>query len=240
MLFFVGLHQPSDAKHFERACLSVNRIRSRKMPVGARSWIMDSGAFTEIATYGRYRHGVEHYATQVDRWSEPGAGLAAAVAQDFMCEAWMLERTGLDIATHQRLTIERYDALVRVVRRPELVMPVLQGYDPKHYADHLRQYGRRLRSGMWVGVGSVCKRNAKPGAVAAVLAAVTDCRADLRLHGFGVKTTALLEPAVRGRLYSADSMAWSFAARRHGPGPSGRNDWREAKAFERQINECST
>jgi hypothetical protein len=33
------------------------------------------------------------------------------------------------------------------------------------------------------------------------------------LHGFGIKTTSLLWADVRDNLYSADSMAWSFAAR---------------------------
>lgn len=33
VLFFVGLHQPSDADHFERACISINRLRGRKQPI---------------------------------------------------------------------------------------------------------------------------------------------------------------------------------------------------------------
>ena len=28
--FFVGLHQPADARNFERACISINRLRGRK------------------------------------------------------------------------------------------------------------------------------------------------------------------------------------------------------------------
>lgn len=35
MLFFTGIHQPADAKHFERAFISVNRIRGRKKPIEA-------------------------------------------------------------------------------------------------------------------------------------------------------------------------------------------------------------
>jgi hypothetical protein len=46
---------------------------------------------------------------------------------------------------------------------------------------------------------------------------------------FGVKLTALQSPIVRRLLFSADSMAWSFAARKAG---RDSNDWREAKAFE--------
>ncbi|HEY8360240.1 MAG TPA: hypothetical protein VIL30_22530, partial [Ramlibacter sp.] len=45
-------------------------------------------------------------------------------------------------------------------------------------------------------------------------------------------TTALSDPLVRSMLHTADSMAWSFAARREGRSP---NDWREAVAWTAQI-----
>jgi len=88
-------------------------------------------------------------------------------------------------------------------------------------------------TGFAPGVGSVCKRNSRRGLVAAVLRAVLGVRPDLRLHGFGVKTSALDEREVRESLASADSMAWSLAARRQG---RDANDWREAVAFSERIN----
>lgn len=229
MLFYVGLHQPSDAKHFNRVFMSVNRVRERCKPLGACAWIMDSGAFTELSTYGRYRHDVEHYASVIRRWSHDPA-LVAAVAQDFMCEPWIVEKTGLSIIEHLRLTIERYDALVSLV--PVYVMPVLQGYAPSDYVWHLMMYGDRLQFGAYVGVGSVCKRNGDPAQIMAVLGAIKRARSDLRLHGFGLKTTSLGHRDIRDMLYSADSMAWSFAARKQG---RNQNDWREAAAFVERI-----
>lgn len=224
-MFFVGLHQPSDAKRFERAFVSVNRLRGRKKAVGATEWIMDSGAFTEISTHGRYRHSVEEYAAEINRWaSDPG--LLAAVSQDYMCEPFIVEKTGLSVEEHQRLTIERYDALLPLVS--VYVMPVLQGYAPADYVRHLEMYGDRLARGAWVGVGSICKRNTNVGSVEQILIAIKRARPDLRLHGFGLKTTALGSWTVRDALYSADSMAWSFAARKQG---RNANDWREAKRF---------
>jgi len=65
-----------------------------------------------------------------------------------------------------------------------------------------------------------------------VLNAIKVIRPDLRLHGFGVKTTALAWAGVRDQLHSADSMAWSFAARYEG---RNAHDWRNAKAFEIRI-----
>jgi hypothetical protein len=65
-----------------------------------------------------------------------------------------------------------------------------------------------------------------------ILAHIKWHRPDLRLHGFGLKATALASCIVRECLHSADSMAWSFAARREG---RDRNSWREAAAFNQRI-----
>ena len=231
MRFFTGLHQPSDARHFDAAFVSVNRLRGRKSAFVVGDWIMDSGAFTEISTHGHYRHGVAEYAAEIRRWASNG-NLLAAVAQDWMCEPWIVEKTGLSVAEHQRQTIERYDDLLREDVAGVYIMPVLQGYAPDDYVLHLSMYGQRLAHGAWVGVGSICKRNGDPRAVAAVLVAVKRARPDLRIHGFGLKTTALAHPLVRSLLESADSMAWSFSARVERRNP---NDWREAVRWTERI-----
>jgi hypothetical protein len=232
MRFFTGLHQPSDAKHFDAAFVSVNRLRKRKSGFDVGDWIMDSGAFTTILTHGGYPEDVSMYAEQIKRWASNG-NLLAAVAQDYMCEEHMLKLTGKTIPEHQQLTIERYDALMRCDVGGVSIMPVLQGYDPQDYVQHIRMYGDRLRSGAWVGVGSVCKRNGDSRAIENVLLAIHAERPDLLLHGFGLKSTALSSWIVTELLHTADSMAWSFHARING---RNGNDWREAKAWTDKIN----
>lgn len=113
-------------------------------------------------------------------------------------------------------------------------MPVLQGYAPGDYVRHLEMYGSRLEMGAWVGVGSVCKRNAYPEQIVAVLSAIKRRRPDLRLHGFGLKITALTSSRVRALLHTSDSMAWSYHARMHG---RGGNDWREAMRMVVRVDE---
>lgn len=230
MRFFVGLHHPSAAKWFDCAFISVNVIRNRKSGFVIGDWIMDSGAFSEISTHGYYRHDVKEYASQIRRWSTNG-NLLAAVSQDWMCEPHIIRKTGLSVAEHQRLTIERYDALV-AENLPVYIMPVLQGYEPHEYVEHLAMYGDRFSRGAWVGVGSICKRNASPISVLRVLEAIKRVRPDLRLHGFGLKKTALAAPMITNLLHTADSMAWSFAARMAG---RNANDWREAERFVSDI-----
>lgn len=241
--FYVGLHQPSDAIHFlDGLCMvSVKRLWNRKSDFVVGEWMMDSGAFTELKDHGYYRHSPAEYATQVRRWSRCG-NLVAAVSQDYMCEPIVIRGgavrgmrfagTGLSVPEHQRLTIERYDDLLPLCGDTYL-MPVLQGYWPDDYVRHLRDYGSRLQDGQWVGVGSVCKRNSDIEEIEQVLRAVKDARPDLRLHGFGVKLTAMASNIVRNCLHSCDSMAWSYSARKQG---RDGNDWREASNFAYRIN----
>lgn len=230
--FFTGLHHPADAQHFDAAFISINTIRDRKSNFPVNNWIMDSGAFTTIYKHGHYPDNPKVYAEQIKRWENNG-NLLAAVSQDWMCEPAMLKKTGLTIAEHQRLTIERYDELTLVWDAGKTyIMPVLQGYAPEEYVSHLRQYGDRLGHGAWVGVGSVCKRNGDPKAIESVLLAIKRERPDLRLHGFGLKMTALRSPLVRELLHTADSMAWSYAARKQG---RDANSWREAKAWTAKV-----
>lgn len=231
MQFFVGLHQPSDARHFARCMVSVNRLARRRSGFVAGYVMLDSGAFTKVARDGGYTEPPEVYAAQVVRWSRL-VQLVAACSEDYMCEPFVLRKTGLSIEAHQRLTVERYDALRALVGDAAYLMPVIQGYLPQHYAQHVRDYGERLAPGAWVGVGSVCKRNGSPRDMAAVLRAVKSERPDLRLHLFGAKLTALQSHEIRAMAYSADSMAWSFRARRQG---RDANDWREAERFVREI-----
>jgi hypothetical protein len=136
------------------------------------------------------------------------------------------------LLAHQERTIERYDVLMKCDVGGVTIIPVLQGYASEEYVRHIEMYGDRLKPGMWVGVGSVCKRNGDPHAIERVLLAIKEGRPDLRLHGFGLKTTALSSPLVNELLHTADSMAWSYAARREGRNP---NDWREARSWTERI-----
>ncbi len=233
MKFYVGIHQPSDAKRLGPVFVSVTRLtgkKGRRTKFTESPWILDSGAFTTIAKHGDFPESPAAYAEIIRRWASPN--LVAAVSQDYMCEAFMLAKTGKTIAEHQAMTIARYDALLAEDLAGVTLMPVLQGYAPAAYARHVLAYGSRLGPGAYVGVGSVCKRNGDPGAVLAVLEAIHDVRPDLRLHGFGLKATSLASQAIRGHLESADSMAWSFAALYEGRNP---NDWREAAALAESL-----
>ena len=114
-----------------------------------------------------------------------------------MCEDWILEKSGLTVEDHQRLTIERYDALLPLI--DVYLMPVLQGFSIESYLNHVDQYGNRLRLGAHVGLGSICKRNVDIRQIEAIITAIKKKRPDLYLHGFGIKITALYTRAGAGQ-----------------------------------------
>jgi hypothetical protein len=120
-------------------------------------------------------------------------------------------RTGLSVAEHQHRTVANYLALRQLA--PALpFIPVVQGWRLADYlacVDLYASAGVDLAALPRVGLGSVCRRQstAEIAVIVTALAAL-----GLRLHGFGIKTSGLGQYG--HLLASADSMAWSYAARR--------------------------
>ena len=232
-IFYTGIHHPAMAHGLERVMLSLNVLEHRQRDFEAGRWILDSGAFTRTGR-GAGHLPVAEYAGHVRRWAGCG-DLEAAVCQDYMCEPFVLEATGLTVWQHQELTTRNYLAL-RDLAPDTHIMPVLQGWDPEDYARHTRAMSPHLEEGAWTGVGSVCQRQGRPAAISAVLTAILRERPDLRLHGFGVKKTALQRADISERLHSADSMAWSYAGRYQDPRQN--NSLRYAREWTRAVENC--
>lgn len=235
--FYIGLHQTSDAQHFDRCCIHIARLEGRRKPLGCNEMLIDSQAFRILELHGEHQLSPIEYADRLHR-ARLLCPEIAGVTQDYMCEQYIFDcrerLTGkrYTVTDHQWLTIQRYMDIRSVLDPSIYLMPVLQGYTPIEYVRHIREYGDLLPEGAWCGVGSVCKRNGSPSQIRDVLYSIKRYRPDLRLHGFGLKRTALSWAWIREALYSADSMAWSFAARKQG---RNANDWREADRFVRQI-----
>ena len=214
--FYLGTHEPS---WLSRTTLplfvSRRRLqRLRSLPRAAGRWALDSGGFTELAMHGRWRLAAADYASLVDRYSAEVGGLDFAAPQDWMCEPFMVAKTGLSIREHQERTVQNYLDLTSLA--PGLPwIPVLQGWE---VADYVRcaalyaQAGVDLAAVPLIGLGSVCRRQHT-----AQIAHLVSTMSPLPLHGFGVKTDGLA--AYGYLLQSADSMAWSFRARRSEPLP---------------------
>jgi hypothetical protein len=212
--FYLGCPEPSWLARVDVPLFVSHRRLSRRpgqrLPQALGSWALDSGGFSEIDQHGRWLTTPEAYAAAVRRYRDEIGGLAWAAPQDWMCEPRMLAKTGLTVAEHQARTVENFLHLRELA--PDLpIIPVLQGWILSDYLACVDQYDRAgvdLLAAPVVGVGSVCRRQAtgEIGEITGTLAAL-----GLNLHGFGVKTQGLARYAEN--LVSADSMAWSKAAR---------------------------
>lgn len=215
MEFWLGTHEVSWLGRLE-VPLFVSRRRldrQHRLPRALAPWALDSGGFTELSMFGGWTVDVVTYAQRVRRFAEEVGRLAWAAPQDWMCEPAVLKRTGLDVAEHQRRTVRNLLDLRMILDQP--VIPVLQGWTRDDYMRHVEEYQRAgvdLTNEALVGVGTVCRRQdtASAGVIIEDLSAL-----GLRLHGFGVKMKGLVRYA--GSLSSADSLAWSFNARKRPP-----------------------
>lgn len=219
--FFLGTHQPGWlASLAVPLFVSDRRLRHyRRLPRAVTSWALDSGGFTELSQYGTWDHAPTPaaYAARVRRYRDEIGRLAWAAPQDWMCEPWIIARTGLRVDAHLHRTVDNFIQLRDLA--PDLpFVPVVQGWTIGDYlrcVDYYTAAGIDLAAYPVVGVGSVCRRQGTSEADA-ILAALRAAGIP-RLHGFGVKVTRLrrYSPA----LHSADSMAWSIDARRRPPLP---------------------
>lgn len=218
MNFFLGTCNPEDLR---KTCvqLFVSRrrlIRLKTLPIPCGPWALDSGAFTELAKHGGWRVSAMQYSSEVRRFAQQMGGLQWAAIQDWMCEPFMLAKTGLDVREHQRRTVGSCTLLKQLA--PDLPWaPVLQGFTNAEYWDCVRRYedaGVDLRSLPIVGLGSVCRRQ-DTAMAEELIRELHDY--GIRLHGFGFKIKGI-ERAAKW-LKSADSMAWSYDARRSEPLP---------------------
>lgn len=213
MKFWLGTHHPNWlATSSVPLFVSRNRLANMKtLPVASSEWFLDSGAFTELSRYGRWRTGSSTYVKQVRRFNAEMGKLKWATPQDWMCEDFILKKTGRSLWHHQHMTVINYLALME--QAPEIPwVPVLQGYTRDDYMwciDHYQRYRVDLGVRPLVGIGSVCKRQATQE-VAAIIREIEDM--GIRLHAFGLKMEGVSR--VGDVLTSADSMAWSFNARR--------------------------
>ena len=216
--FYLGAHQPHWLWLVGFPLFVSHRQLARRQSLhpAACRWALDSGGFTELSMHGRWITPPAAYAEAVAGYAERVGRLDFAAPQDWMCEPQMIAHTGLSVGEHQERTVANYLEL-RTLAPGLPFIPVVQGWQLADYLRCLSLYasaGVDLAALPRVGLGSVCRRQST-GEIAVIVC--TLARRGLRMHGFGVKTGGL--HLYGHRLASADSMAWSYAARREPPLP---------------------
>lgn len=217
MIFFLGTDRAHWLGEAAVPLFVSRRVLSprRTLPQAVAPWAADCGGFSELSLHGLWTIDDKQHAKETRRFHDEIGLMQWMPCRDWMCEPWILKKTGLSIEEHQRRTVESYEELQDLA--PDLPWaPVLQGWDRTDYLRHLALYqgrGHDLFSAPVVGLGSVCRRQAT-GAAEDLIRELSSY--GLRLHGFGFKIGAFARGA-HEYLTSSDSMAWSFTARRRPP-----------------------
>lgn len=213
---YLGTHRPQWVSQVTVPLFISRRVlhERKTFPQATTRWVLDSGGYTELASNGHWSISTDQYATEVRRYQQEIGRLEWAAPMDWMCEPSVREKTGLTVKEHQRRTIQNYLALDD--KLGPTVVPVLQGWTLDEYLDHVDQWDRVLdiTAEPIVAVGSVCRRG-QDDEIVKILDRLA--REGLRLHAFGVRSSAL--ERIADALISADSMAWSYRARRSEPLP---------------------
>lgn len=213
MRFYLGTHETSWLGKTDKPLfISRRRLALRKKnPRALGPWALDSGGFTEIKMFGKWVTPARQYVEEVRRWRDEIGKMEWAAIQDWMCEPFMLEKTGKTVKEHQELTLRNYLELREMA--PEIPwVPVLQGYASPEYRRHQEMYekaGIELAKLPTVGLGSICRRQ-------------------------GLITKGLQMCGGKD-LYSSDSMSWSVDARYGAPIP-GHSHKNCANCLEYALN----
>lgn len=247
MQFWLGTHMTEWLKRSPDR-LFISAIQLRKRPVREHAvcpWALDSGGFTELSTHGRWTVTPEQYVSEIAEWSEVIGPPEWAAIQDWMCEPWIIQKTGLTIEEHQRRTIDSWERLRfdPIGSRTKFV-PVLQGWEYGDYINHAEMYykhGTDLSRMPLVGLGSICRRQSTR--LAEVLIRDLKQKYCINVHGFGFKIEGLKRCS--RWLASADSLSWSYTARRaSGPMIPGHkhakcaNCYQWAMQWRRRLADC--
>jgi hypothetical protein len=213
LTFWLGIPEPAWLSRLSVPLfVSDTQLRKRvTLPKALGPWCLDSGGFTQLRDHGTWTVTPREYVDRVYRYREEIGGLVWAAPQDWMCEPQMRDNTGLSVVEHQARTVKNFLELREIA--PDLpFIPVVQGWVLADYVACIARYadaGVDLTMEPLVGLGSVCRRQ-NTREISGLITTLAGM--GLSLHGFGVKTAGL--GAYGYYLASADSMSWSFEARR--------------------------
>lgn len=202
-------------------------------PWSCGSLFVDSGGYSVMMKDDEHDHPwPDEYLDYVE-----SSGADYFALQDYPCEPDVLERYGNSAETHQHLSLEASAWLfVRAEEREIEAEPVcvLQGWDTQDYLDCIDLYREGGILTEYVGIGSVCRRNAEAD-IREVILAVADALPGHRLHAFGVKVDVLKYPDVVDVLTSADSLAYDWSYAKEIPGPRWHQVTHNYLEYKRKI-----
>src|SRR5436190_20996822 len=106
--FYLGTHEASWLARLD-VPLFVSHVRLRRfktLPAARTAWALDSGGFTELSKNDRWVTEPAAYVDACRRYMAEIGRLDWAAPMDWMCEPFMVAKTGLSVDCHQPFTVE--------------------------------------------------------------------------------------------------------------------------------------
>ena len=203
----------SASNHAQKACqrleepnVMLSYVTNNNEPWDCERLFIDSGGYSLL--YSGEDHGsVDEYLRYIERVNPDIFAL-----QDWPCEPHLRQEMDRSVSEHQELTAQRASETLEKLDRYDIdaqPVAVLQGWHRDEYLDCIRLFDEYGVLTDYIGIGSVCRRNATRD-IRAVINSVHRELPNRDLHAFGVKTDVLVHDKTRNALTSSDSLAFEF------------------------------
>ena len=217
--FYYGSSWHWPLSYLPRVMLSYNYVRKLKMPWRMQiPFMMDSGAFAVILKYGKYPFTPEEYALGIEKWHPD-----VAWTMDYPCEPSVQKRGDYNPRKAQEMTIDNQIKLLDLNTNTQMVV---QGWTVQDYLENIDRIKDQGLLTERLGIGSVCRRGQNREIARIIRAIHNNVPPWVKLHGFGIKVSALKYTDAKFNLYSADSMSWAIEAfgkyENNGKGATGK------------------
>ena len=204
--FYYGSSWHWPLSYLPRVMLSYNYVRKLKMPWRMQiPFMMDSGAFAVILKYGKYPFTPEEYALGIEKWHPD-----IAWTMDYPCEPSVQKKGQYDPISAQETTI---DNQIRLLDQNAGTQMVVQGWTVSDYLENLDRIKDQGLLTEHLGIGSVCRRGQNREIARIIRAIHNNVPSWVKLHGFGIKVSALRDTDAKFYLHSVDSQSWGYEMR---------------------------
>ena len=204
--FYYGSSWKWPLPYLPRVMLSYNMLRNYKKPWNIeKPFMMDSGAYSVIARYGKYPYSISEYAEAIEKWKPD-----ITWTMDYPCEPSVRKKGGYTPKHAQELTINNQ---IKLLDQNANTQMVLQGWEAEDYLEHIdiiKSHGLLTEH---MGIGSICRRGHDNEIAMIIRLVKSNLPSWVKLHGFGIKVSVLKRTDAKFNLYSADSQAWGYEMR---------------------------
>lgn len=214
--FYLSLASSSQrfaAKTLNYPYILVNYMTRMNRPPDYRyeGLFIDSGGFSSSLKSGGYTRTDDEYLQHVEELQPDYYAL-----RDYPCEPELLQTHNRTVEMHQALTVDHHLKLLDKIDDYQISgswVPVLQGWTLEEYLDCIDLFKEHGLLSDYVAIGSVCRRGSQDE-IRKIISVVKHQLGGRRLHAFGLNLGVLRDPHLWGCVYSVDSGAFDYAARK--------------------------